>query len=61
MVSANVYDAAVLSPEWDLLDWESSLADQFGSAARGQQSDVLLDQAFGEIEEAGFVVDRQNG
>lgn len=61
MVSANVYDAAVLSPGWDLLDWESSLADQFGSAARGQQSDVLLDQAFGEIEEAGFVVDRQNG
>lgn len=45
----------------DLLDWESSLANQFGSAARGQQSDVLLDQAFGEIEEAGFVVDRQNG
>jgi hypothetical protein len=43
------------------LDWESALTDQLRRASGCQQTDVLLDEAFGEIEQAGLVVHRQDG
>ena len=45
----------------DSLDWESSFTDQFGSAARGQQTDIVLDKAFSQVEQPGLVVDGKNG
>jgi hypothetical protein len=43
------------------LDWETALTDQFGGASGCKQTDVLLDKTFGKIEQAGLVVDRQDG
>lgn len=49
-------DAAVLPV--NLLDLESSLPDQLGSAARSEKADIVLDEAFGEIKKSGFVKNR---
>lgn len=43
------------------LDWKTALTDQLGRASRSEQTNVLLDKAFGEIEQAGLVVDREDG
>lgn len=44
-----------------ILNREASLLDHLGGTARREQADVLLDQALGEVEQAGLVVDRQDG
>lgn len=40
-----------------LLNREASLSDQFGCASGCQEANILLDQAFGEVEQSGLVVD----
>ena len=44
-----------------ILNREASLLDHLGGAARCKQADILLDEALGEVEQAGLVVDRQDG
>jgi hypothetical protein len=44
-----------------ILNREASLLDHLGGAARRKQANILLDQALGEVEQAGLVVDRQDG
>lgn len=44
-----------------ILNREASLLDHLGGAARREQTDILLDEALGEVEQAGLVVDRQDG
>lgn len=40
-----------------LLDREASLTDQLGGTARGKKTDILLDQALGQIQQSRLVVD----
>lgn len=40
-----------------LLDREASLTDHLGGTARGQKTDILLDQALGQIQQSRLVVD----
>ncbi len=44
-----------------ILDIESSFANQFRGAARGEKTDIMLDKTLGEVEQACFVINRQNG
>jgi hypothetical protein len=44
-----------------ILNGEASLLDHLGGAARRKQAHILLDQALSEVEQAGLVVDRQDG
>jgi hypothetical protein len=43
-----------------VLDVHSSFPNQLGSATGGKQSDSMLGQSFGQIEQSGLVVDGQN-
>jgi hypothetical protein len=45
----------------DSLDGEASFLDHLGCTAGREQAHILLDQALGEVEQAGLVVDRQDG
>ena len=56
MGSANGY-----TTQSGILNREASLLDHLGGAAGREQADILLDQALGEVEQAGLVVDRQDG
>ena len=47
--------------EGSLLDREARLPDHLGGTARGEDTDIVLDEALGQVEEAGLVVDRHNG
>jgi len=40
------------------LDGEVGLADHLGGTARSKKADIVLDQAFGKVEQACLVVDR---
>ena len=42
----------------NLLDMKSSFTDQFRCTARCQKPDVVLDQTFRKVQQAGLVVDR---
>jgi hypothetical protein len=44
----------------DSLDRESRLADQLGRSPGRKQADILVDQALGQIQQACFVVDRED-
>jgi hypothetical protein len=43
------------------LDGEVGLTDHLGGAARCEQADIVLDEALGQVEQAGLVVDGQDG
>jgi hypothetical protein len=45
----------------DSLDGEVGLTDHLGGAARCEQADIVLDEALGQVEQAGLVVDGQDG
>lgn len=47
--------------EGSLLDREARLPDHLGGTARGEDTDIVLDEALGQVEKAGLVVDRHNG
>jgi hypothetical protein len=40
-----------------LLDREASLTDHPGGTARGKKTDILLDQALGQIQQSRLIVD----
>lgn len=44
-----------------LLNREAGLPDHLGSSSRGKNADILLDEAFGQVEKAGLVVNRDDG
>ena len=47
--------------EGSLLDREARLPDHLGGTSRGEDADIVLDEALGQVKEAGLVVDRHNG
>jgi hypothetical protein len=47
--------------ESDSLDGEVGLTDHLGGAARCEQTDIVLDQTLGQVEQAGLVIDGQDG
>src|SRR5690242_14641001 len=44
-----------------LLNWESRLPNHPCRSTRSQNSNILLDQTFGEVKQASLVIDRHNG
>lgn len=48
---------AMTSLERDLLDRETGLTDHLGSTARGKKTDLLLDQALGQVKQSSLVID----
>lgn len=44
----------------DSLDREASFPNHLGRAAGREYADILLGKTFGQVEETGLVVDRQN-
>jgi hypothetical protein len=51
---------SALAVGWVLLE-EVGLTDHLGGAARCEQADIVLDEALGQVEQAGLVVDGQDG
>ena len=45
----------------DSLNGEASFLDHLGCTAGREQAHILLDEALGEVEQAGLVVDGQDG
>ena len=45
----------------DSLDREASFLDHLGCTTGREQAHILLDEALSEVEQAGLVVDRQDG
>lgn len=44
----------------DSLDGESGLTDHASGTTGGEQTDIALDQTFGQVQQAGLVVDRED-
>lgn len=45
----------------DSLDGEVGLTDHLGGTARCKQANIVLDEALGQVEQAGLVIDGQDG
>lgn len=44
-----------------ILDSHAGVANHAGSTSRGKNSDILLDQALGQIQQPRLVIDGENG
>jgi hypothetical protein len=44
-----------------LLDREARFSDHLGGTPRGENSNILLDKTFGQVQQTGLVIDRDDG
>lgn len=60
-LSIGVILAGRINLSINILDREAGLADHLGGAARGENANILLDEALSQVQQAGLVVDRDDG